>query len=179
MRTSAFAHHVVDLVAAGREAELPRVFDVVEHLLAEGDPDTVELVTMGLIEPLQNIVSHDDVLVGPERVEPLLGPLARGVWDEQAELWTEAARFLHDGPRVGVAEYDNITSPDLRRYYQANKRLMPDGTLISANDIVNYQVMLKNISPVTPAGRPAIPWPAVVVGLVLALALLIALAARG
>ena len=110
------------------------------------------------------------------RLTALLGPRASVVWVEHDNLWTEAGRWRHDGPRVEVDDLDRIVDPNLRRYYQANKRVMADGALISASDIVNYQTEVRNISPITPAGRPRIPWPAVVVGLVLALCVAIALA---
>lgn len=175
VRVTAFAHHVVELVAGARVDEARAVFATVERLLEDGDEDTVELVDLGLIETLQNVVSHDDVLVGADRVLPLLGPIATKVWVEHDELWNEAGRWRHDGPRVEQVDYDNIIDPNLRRYFQAHKRKLADGALISASDIVHYQTELRNISPITPAGRPRVPWAAVLVGLVLALAFAVAL----
>jgi hypothetical protein len=175
VRTSAFAHHVVELLAAGRDDEARAVFVTIEHLLEDGDEDTVELVELGLIEAVQNIVSHEDVLVGPDRVVPLLGPRAAGLWETHAELWRDAGRWRHDGPRVEQADYDRIVDPNLKRYFQAHKRRLDDGALISASDIVHYQSELANLSPITPAGRPRIPWTAVAIGLVLAVCLAIAL----
>lgn len=176
VRISAFAHHLVGLVASGRTDEVRTVFEAVERLLEDGDEDTVELTELGLIEAVQNIVSHDEVGVAPEQMTALLGPQASVVWVEHDHLWTEAGRWRHDGPRVELDDLDRIVDPNLRRYYQANKRVMADGALISASDIVNYQTEVRNISPITPAGRPRIPWPAVVVGLVLAICVAIALA---
>ena len=175
VRVTAFAHHVVELVASARDDEARAVFATVENLLEEGDEDTVELIDLGLIETLQNVVSHDDILVGSDRLVPLLGPLATKVWVEHDQLWNEAGRWRHDGPRVEQVEYDNIIDPNLRRYFQAHKRKLDDGALISASDIVHYQTELRNISPIMPAGRPRIPWAAVVVGLVLAVAFAVAL----
>jgi len=175
VRVTAFAHHVVELVASARDDEARAVFATVENLLEEGDEDTVELIDLGLIETLQNVVSHDDILVGSDRLVPLLGPLATKVWVEHDQLWNEAGRWRHDGPRVEQVDYDNIIDPNLRRYFQAHKRKLDDGALISASDIVHYQTELRNISPIMPAGRPRIPWAAVVVGLVLAVAFAVAL----
>jgi hypothetical protein len=163
VRISAFAHHLVDLIVANQTDEVHSVFG------------TVELVELGLIEAIQNIVSHADVLIGPDRVVPLLGPSATKVWNDHEHLWNEAGRWRHDGPRVEQVDYDNIIDPNLRRYFQASKRRLDDGALISASDIVHYQTEVRNISPLTPAGRPRIPWPAVVVGLVLALCVAVAL----
>ncbi len=175
VRTGAFAHHVVDLIAAGQDDEARAVFAAMEHLLVDGDEDTIELVELGLIETVQNIVSHDDVLVGADRVVPLLGPKAKAIWATHDELWRDAGRWRHDGPRVEQADYDRITDPHLKRYYQAHKRRLDDGALISASDIVNYQSELANISPITPAGRPRVPWTALVIGLVLAVCMAIAI----
>lgn len=175
VRVTAFAHHVVELIASARTDEAQAVFVTVENLLRDGDEDTVELVDLGLIETLQNLVSHDDILVGPDRVLPLLGPIATKVWVEHDELWNEAGRWRHDGPRVEQVDYDNIMDPNLRRYFQAHKRKLADGALISASDIVHYQTELRNISPILPAGRPKVPWAAIIVGLLLALAFAVAL----
>jgi hypothetical protein len=175
VRVSALAHHLVELLAAGRTAELPDVFAAVDRVLGDGDEDAIELVELGLLESMQNIVSHDDVLVGPDRVVPFLGPRAASVWAEHDELWREAGRWRHDGPRIGPADYHAIVDPDLRRYYQAHKRQVDEGVLISASDIVHYQSELQHLSPITPAGRPRIPWAALVVGLVLAVCVAVAL----
>jgi len=178
IRISAFAHHLVDLIAANHADEVRSVFVAVDRLLDDGDEDTVELIELGLIEAIQNIVSHDDVLVGPDRVVPLLGPLATTVWNDHEHLWIEAGRWRHEGPRVEQVDYDNIIDPNLRRYFQSSKRRLEDGALISASDIVHYQTEVRNISPITPAGRPRIPWPALVIGLVLALCVAVAMYRR-
>lgn len=174
VRTTAFAHHLVSLIAAGRTDEVAAVADVLELLLADGDEDTVELVELGVIESLQNIVSHRDVAVDADEVLALLGPGASTVWLEHVTLWIDAGAWRHDGPRVTETDYESVGDPDLRRYFQAHKRRLDDGVLISANDIVHYQTELAKLSPLTPAGRPRIPWPAVIVGLLLAVAAAVA-----
>jgi hypothetical protein len=176
VRTSAFAHHLVGLVGDGRPDEVRAVAAEVDVLLAEGDEDTIELVEQGVIEPLQNIVSHRDVPVAPDQILALLGPSAAAVWLEHEKLWIDAGAWRHDGPRVGEDDYAGIGDPDLRRYFQAHKRRLDDGVLIGANDIVHYQTELAKLSPIMPAGRPRVPWPAVIVGLVLALAAAVAVA---
>ena len=175
VRTSAFAHHLVGLIGDGRPDEVRAVAEVLEVLLDDGDDDTVELVELGLVESLQNIVSHRDVAVTGEQVLALLGPSASAVWLEHDKLWIDAGKWRHDGPRVDEDAYAGIGDPDLRRYFQAHKRRLDDGVLIGANDIVHYQTELAKLSPITPAGRPQIPWPAVIVGLVLAAAAAVAI----
>ena len=174
MRITAFAHHLVTLIELGRTDEVVAVAAVVEQLLADGDEDTIELVELGVIESLQNIVSHRDIAVGPDQVRALLGPSATAVWLEHDKLWIDAGAWRHDGPRVTESDYVDIGDPDLRRYFQAHKRRLDDGVLISANDIVHYQTELAKLSPLMPAGRPQVPWPAVIVGLLLAVAAAVA-----
>lgn len=174
VRTTALSHHLVALIAAGDRADVAAVADVLEQLLTEGDEDTVELAELGVIESLQNIVSHQDVAVAPDQVLAVLGPGAATVWLEHTKVWIDAGAWRHDGPRVTEADYAAVGDPDLRRYFQAHKRRLDDGVLISANDIVHYQIELAKLSPLTPAGRPRIPWPAVIVGLLLAVAAAVA-----
>jgi hypothetical protein len=174
VRITAFAHHLVTLVELGRTDEVVAVAAVAEHLLADGDEDTVELVELGVIESLQNIVSHRDIAVEPDQVLALLGPAAASVWLEHDKLWIDAGAWRHDGPRVTESDYVDIGDPDLRRYFQAHKRRLDDGVLISANDIVHYQTELARLSPLMPAGRPQVPWPAVIVGILLAVAAAVA-----
>ncbi|MCC5954033.1 MAG: hypothetical protein JJU45_18205 [Acidimicrobiia bacterium] len=146
VRTTALAHHLVDLLADGVTGPVTEVFDAVEVVVSErddeggapgpGQDDVVELVRMGLLEPLGNICSHPDVPVEPAVVESLLGPRGRELWQELEVLWADAARHATDGPRVSVEQYEGVRLPELRRYFQATRRRMPDGTLLAATDIV-------------------------------------------
>jgi hypothetical protein len=172
VRVGALAHHVVELVARRDVEEVSWLADTVERVLAEGDPDAVELVVLGFLEPLRNIVSHEDVAVSAAELATVLGPEANRAWTDNEELWESAARWRHQGGRVGLADYEGVTNTDLRRYLQAHKRRMDDGVLIGASDVVNYQQEVQGISPVLPAGRPRLPWPALIAGLVLVAAAL-------
>ena len=175
VRTSALALHVVDELAAGRDAGLVPFFAAVDEIVADGDDEAVELIELGLVEPLQNITSHDDVPVDASAVRDRLHGAALRVWDEHDQLWQDAARWRHGGPRVDQSDYDTITDPDLRRYFQAHKRLMGEGVLIGASDIVHYQTELRDMSAFHPARRGRFPWAALLVGLAIAIALAIAI----
>jgi len=175
VRTSALALHVVDEVVAGRADALEPFFATVDEIVEVGDEEAIELVELGLVEALQNISSHDDVAVDASVVRDQLHGAALRVWDEHDQLWRDAARWRHGGPRVDQADYDTITDPDLRRYFQAHKRLMGDGVLIGASDIVHYQTELRDMSALHPARRGRFPWAAVIVGLAIAIALAIAI----
>jgi hypothetical protein len=167
VRVGALAHHVVELVVRRDMEEVSWLLDAVERVLSEGDADAVELAMLGFLEPLRNIVSHEDVPVSATELATVLGPEAGAAWTENEELWESAARWRHQGARVGIADYDGVSNPDLRRYLQVHKRRMADGVLLGASDVVSYQQEVQGISPVLPAGRPRLPWPALIVGLVL------------
>jgi hypothetical protein len=175
VRTSALALHVVEVAAAPNGASLEPFFATVETIVAEGDEEAVELVELGLIEALQNVTSHQDVVVSPSAVRDQLGPAALRIWDEHDQLWRDAAKWRHGGPRVDESDYGAITDADLRRYFQSHKRLMGDGVLIGASDIVHYQTELRDMSALHPARRGRVPWAAILVGLTLAIALAIAI----
>jgi hypothetical protein len=138
VRAAAFAQHLVALVASDRLEEWPAVADAIDRLLVEGDPRTVDLVELGLIESLQNIVSHADVVVGAAQIECLLA--GRGVrsWQERDELWAKAGVHAEStGPTE--AEYERVDDPDLRLYFRANTRALPDGRLISTGDVLQQE----------------------------------------
>jgi hypothetical protein len=175
VRVGALAHHVI-VLAAGRDLEeVGWLLAQVERVLAEGDADAVELVSLGLLEPLRNIVSHDDVALAADELASVLGPDATEVWHENEELWESAAQWCHRGARVELTDYDKVTNPELRRYLQAHKRRMSDGVLIGASDVVSYQRQVQGLSPVRPAGGPRVPWWAVALGLTLAALALVAI----
>lgn len=141
VRLAALAHHLVGAAEVGRVDEVRAVLDAAETVLADptADADAVELVRMGLVEPVQNVCSHDDVPVDAAAVALLLGPRTRQVWDDAERLWADAARTAPSTPRVTVADYRSVSDPDLRRYLRSARRRMPDGRLIAANDIVRHQ----------------------------------------
>ena len=159
VRLSALAHHLVDAAEAGRVDEVRAVLDAAEAVLdAPGaDADARALVRMGLVEPLQNICSHDDVGVDADGFVPLLGPRTRQVWEDADRLWDEAGRWSDAPPRVTVADYRSVSDPDLRRYLRSARRRLPDGRLMAANDIVRYEGMAGRGGP-GPARRSGGGW---------------------
>ena len=175
VRLAAVAHHVVGAAAAGRVDEVRDVLDAAEAVLEDpgADADAVALVRMGLVEPVQNICSHDDVPVDADDLVPMLGPRSREVWEVADRLWAEAGRRSDGTPRVTVADYRSVTDPDLKRYLRSGRRRLPDGRLMAANDIVRYQGRLRGAASVsTEAGSPG-PWVwAAVLLVVLALAVI-------
>lgn len=139
VRAEALAHHVVELVARRDVEEVGWLFTSIERLLAEGDTGAVDLVVLGFLEPLRNIVSHDDVSVGADELVTVMGPDAAEAWSENEGLWEDAARWVEGTPPVAAPDYLGVRHPELRRYLQAHRRRMAGGALIGAPDVVRYQ----------------------------------------
>jgi hypothetical protein len=96
-----FAHHVVDALADGRAAELPAFFQALERLIREGDHQVVHLASVGLIEDIQNIASHQPF--GYAAFEPWLGTETQREWRRIEALWegkTSLAEVLRDESRA-------------------------------------------------------------------------------
>ena len=146
VRLAALDHHLVDAAQTGRVEVVRDVLDAAEAILAEGDADAVELVRMGVVEPIQNICSHADVATAATDFVPLLGERTRQVWEQADQLWDAAGRWAEETPRVTIADYDSVQDPGVRRYLRSARRRMPDDRLIAANDIVRYQTMLRRAS---------------------------------
>jgi hypothetical protein len=133
------AHHLVDLVARGETAEVVGVLAVVEQILAEGTGDEVTVVRNGLLETLQNIVSHRDVPLSGEAFLPLLGPRGTTAWHDLNETWLLAAAARPDGGAVTVDDYLQVQDPDIRRHLQSSRRELTDGRMIGLSDVLAYE----------------------------------------
>jgi hypothetical protein len=82
---SAYADHVMGLIAKEDQKALRKVFGAVERLLAEGGEYVKEAVLWGLIEDLQNHLLEDGIELS--RVEPVLGVLSSAGWTRVREYW--------------------------------------------------------------------------------------------
>jgi hypothetical protein len=167
VRASALAHHVIELIAAREVDEIPAVLAVVDRLLDEGDRDARDVASLGFLEPLRNIVSHEDVPVSPGEVASLLGSSASAVWTRNGQLWEDAARTRIEGPHLGEADYIGIIDPNLRRYFQAHKRRMDDGTLLGEADVVRFEQGRRPSAPAAGERHATLPWGAIAVAVVL------------
>lgn len=174
LRAAAFAQHVVRLVEARDVDEMPAVAATVERLLDVGDPDATELIRVGLIESLQNICSHDDVAVAADDVLTLLGPSAQEAWIELDELWAAASVDLQEGPRVTEEHYLGVVDPNLKLYLRTTKRRLPGGALMSMGDVLVYEHAVADATWRSPERRRRANRTAIVVGLLLALAVAVA-----
>lgn len=175
VRVAAFAQHVVRLVEQGAADELAGVFSTVEQLVEEGDPNTVELVRLGFIESMQNICSHDDVKVSSDTILPLLGPAATDLWIELEALWAAASQSLHDVPRASESDYLRVDDPNLKLYLRIGKRRLPDGSLVSATDVLRYETAVADATWRSPEARRRLNLTSLVIGMIIAVCVAIAL----
>jgi hypothetical protein len=141
VRMSAFAIHLVRLIEQRDDEQVSRVFAAVEEVFEHGDASAIELIKLGMLEVLQNVVSHSDVEVSSEDVRARLGSAAGRAWDELAELWTASEAQLGDaGPTE--SDYLRVEDPSLRLYFQTQTRALADGRLISASQVLKHEAGL-------------------------------------
>ena len=74
------AHYIVEKYAEGTTTEFPDLFASVEALLHKPDPELKNLITVGLLEDIQNVASHRDFGAAP--FLQWLGPRSLVVWNE-------------------------------------------------------------------------------------------------
>lgn len=95
---SELAHYVVENYAKGTTAEFPNLFSTVESLFQKKDDDLESLLTVGLLEDIQNIASHRDF--GFAVFRRRLGPRSLLVWDEIEAFMRRVALWeRRQGPR--------------------------------------------------------------------------------
>lgn len=80
------ARHLVRLVADRQASEVQSIFDVVEDAYA-ADPsrEVSNLLTVGLIEDIQNSTSWPSSPIGSSAFLPFLGPLTTAAWNEHRQ----------------------------------------------------------------------------------------------
>lgn len=76
---------LIDLVQRQETACFPTVFALLERLLITGSDDVQNWVVVGVLEGLQNQVSHTKLTYAA--FEPWLGPKTREEWDRLIEAW--------------------------------------------------------------------------------------------
>ena len=83
--TGVFVDHIVESFRCGRVSEMPAFFDLVERMIVEGDDRTVPLATIGVLETIQIVVSHERF--DRSVFEPWLGIKSREHWSQIAAAW--------------------------------------------------------------------------------------------
>ena len=89
---SIIAHHIVESFTSGNTEEFCNIFNAMEELLKDGDSEVMELASIGLIEDIQNIASHQDH--GYTVFEKWLGPLSTQAWREIEGIWVGKSSLM-------------------------------------------------------------------------------------
>lgn len=131
---SELAHYIVDSYSQDATIEFPSLFDTVEMLLQNPDPDLENLIAVGLFEDIQNISSHRSFGAAPFR--RWLGSRSLVVWDEvDAYMKRVATCEAQNRPRwwqfwrrrrvFNVQRaLEEVESPELKKIIEANYRKM-------------------------------------------------------
>ena len=82
--------HLVGLLADGDTEEFPAVFEAIERLHCEGDDYVRELATIGYLEGLQFVSSHEPRIEESDFV-PFLGPESLRWWRGLVAYWDGSA----------------------------------------------------------------------------------------
>jgi hypothetical protein len=110
------AHHLVESFERGDVSEFPATFAVLERCLSEGDEEVLNLVTVGVIEGIQNIASHRPF--GSQPFLDWLGPRGRIAWDELCVQWEQVAQAIASE----TVKPSPFPMPDLNRIENPERR---------------------------------------------------------
>lgn len=87
---SALARHLIQNLETGHTRQFGAVFDIVERWHVRGNPTVKEVVTVGLLEALQNGYLHRKTR--PEDFLPWLQPETFRWWIKVQEFWQRESR---------------------------------------------------------------------------------------
>ena len=79
------AGYLVRSYSQGNTQEFPSLFALVERLLAEGDDEVQQALSVGLVEDIQNVASHESF--GASVFKQWLGPLTLDAWLAGQQAW--------------------------------------------------------------------------------------------
>lgn len=96
---SVLAHFIVDRFNEGRTESFDKIFELIEEILNKGNAKEKEILSLGLLEDIQNISSH--TAHGYRPFEKWLGPTTRKIWIEIEKAW-EGKRSLMEVVREEI-----------------------------------------------------------------------------
>ena len=85
LEMSAITRFLAERLRAGDTERFYAFFQAVERCLVEGDVDAISLVTVGLMEDLQN---RNITEIDSEVWLPFLGPTSREAWQAVEDFWS-------------------------------------------------------------------------------------------
>jgi len=83
---------VEDVYEKGNLDETRRVFQLLEKLLVDADPDTKNLIGLGFFETLQNVAPWRPQ--GNKAYEQFFGPMSKKVWRELQKVWAGKSSLM-------------------------------------------------------------------------------------
>ena len=87
-----YARKLIQLQKDNKQDELHSVAKIIERILVEGTPETRETITIGLLESIQNILSHTDV--DPEIFANYLLPESLKWWRSLNAFWSGKIKYV-------------------------------------------------------------------------------------
>lgn len=90
---SDFNRHIIKLIREKELSQLKETFKVIEQILIEFDHDSQELITVGLLEGVQNIIESESIK--REEIESYLLPETKFWWNKVYSFW-EKGELLTD-----------------------------------------------------------------------------------
>jgi hypothetical protein len=88
---SDFARHLLELQKQNRTEHFPAIARVIKRLHIEGDDFVRRAATIGLLEGIQNVWSHE---IDPELFRPYLLPISAKWWQSLNDFWSGKSKFV-------------------------------------------------------------------------------------
>jgi len=98
------AHFVVESFKEKKTECFAALFDRAEAFLRTGSLKQREIITIGLLEDIQTIASHQPF--GSDAFLPFLGPLSRQAWNDVARQWDGKSSLMDIVREKGRAQPD-------------------------------------------------------------------------
>lgn len=89
-----YAEKLLQLQQAKHQDELHSIAKVIEHILAEGTSEAREIITIGLLETLQNICANREI--DPELFVEFLLPESLEQWNCLNDFWGKKIQLDND-----------------------------------------------------------------------------------
>ncbi len=92
-----FVRHLSYLLHSGETGGMQRIFQVIEHLILEGDAYVSGATIIGLLEDLQNTNLHNGTT--PQQFVPYLGEESKYWWAKVERFWETGELIVDDRPK--------------------------------------------------------------------------------
>jgi len=94
VHAGSFARHILSLHRSQQRAEFPLIAAFIERLHTDGDQDTREFATIGILESIQNIWGHSDT--SADEFLSFLLPVSTAAWHSLNQFWADETPHVSD-----------------------------------------------------------------------------------